>query len=393
MKLLKLTMFSIVLSLFSTNTFSQGNSGPAPNVTLTDVNGVSYNVYDLINQGYKVILDFSYELCGPCRAWAQHVGHDLWDEHGPNGDNTIRMFHIDVDPESDADVIAYTTSWGVTYPVININGVMPEYSSMVTGYPTLIYICEDYSYFEDGGYGYPYAKIEADVGVNLYCEGIDVDNDYYMYGLTSDPSFCALNANAYNYTPRLMVVRSALDNTIYIDQVFQVETFINNVSIGTQSVDPWDAGSVGTKFQEVTLADMAVSPGDVVRFEMDYPGDSYAGNNSTEITIPTVPTSPTITSNTIHFNSGDPASFYEFYDWNGNYLQSQQGSGSFTLPNGTCYYVEIYNIYYGVQIYGGNGTQIADILPSNLGEEPRVYFNVNNGGITGIERNQCRKGS
>ena len=106
-----------------------------------------------------MLLDFSYEYCGPCYDWSVNVGHDLWEEHGPDGDNTLRMFHFDIDPRSDEDVLSYTQEWGVEYPVINLQADLPEYP--LEYFPTLHFVCPDSTYNSDFGYSYPISYINA----------------------------------------------------------------------------------------------------------------------------------------------------------------------------------------------------------------------------------------
>ena len=61
----------LVLALSLTTAKAQLADGSiAPDWTMTDINGQSHNLYNLLDSGYVVYLDFSATWCPPC--WSYH---------------------------------------------------------------------------------------------------------------------------------------------------------------------------------------------------------------------------------------------------------------------------------------------------------------------------------
>lgn len=78
---------SLFFALSTTQTKAQVQVGEiAPDFTLTDINNVTHNLYDYLNQGYMVMIDISATWCGPCWNFSNSgVMKELYDQYGPNG--------------------------------------------------------------------------------------------------------------------------------------------------------------------------------------------------------------------------------------------------------------------------------------------------------------------
>lgn len=77
------------------------NGSTAPDWTMTDINGVEYNLYDVLESGKSVVLEFSTTWCSFC--WNYHNTHTLEDinqAYGPDGTDQVRVFFIESDNDT-----------------------------------------------------------------------------------------------------------------------------------------------------------------------------------------------------------------------------------------------------------------------------------------------------
>lgn len=174
------------------------NGSVAPDFTLTDLDGVSHNLYDYLDQGKTVIIDVSATWCGPC--WDFHnlgVLEDTYAEYGPNGTDEIVVLFVEGDTQTTLADLQGTGSntqgnWlaGTDYPVINVtNNVMTD-AYNIGYFPTVYKICPNRiieelgngdevtpTFIHNKAQSCPVATFANDPSLLFYSGGVDFCND------------------------------------------------------------------------------------------------------------------------------------------------------------------------------------------------------------------------
>lgn len=150
-----------------------------PNFEATDINGETHNLYDLLSQGYRIVIDMMATWCTPC--WDYHETDALKELHelyGPDGTGEIFVMMVEGDdwntPEDLDGTGTYTEgNWieGVDYAIIDNGGFIARLLE-INGYPTIYTICPNGKIYDSG----PKTAAEHyDFAMSLNCQSVPMD--------------------------------------------------------------------------------------------------------------------------------------------------------------------------------------------------------------------------
>ena len=152
------TFSLIILSLLSIDSSAQlPNGSIAPDFTATDINGVEYNLYELLDAGNTVILDFFATWCGPCWSYRETgILDDIWNIYGPGGTGDVYVFSLESDGSTTTADLYGTGSntigdWvtGTPFPIFdNVQSIFNAYGNNY--YPTIYTVCPNHTLVESG---------------------------------------------------------------------------------------------------------------------------------------------------------------------------------------------------------------------------------------------------
>lgn len=120
-------------------------NGNAPDFSLTDVEENNHHLYEYLDSGKVVFLDFFAVWCGICQSNTT-VLESIYRKFGPEGNNTIEMLSLETDNSTtDLQVIDFVNYFEATNPHIN-ETLQTGKAYNITGYPFYYVVAPDRSY-------------------------------------------------------------------------------------------------------------------------------------------------------------------------------------------------------------------------------------------------------
>lgn len=136
MKRIIVFIFAMALSI---NMLAQCPIPNAVDFTATDVHGREVHLFDILDGGQYVLIDFFFTTCGGCIEAVPY----MIESYQAFGCNLHDVFYIEVDEgDHEAPCLAWATHFGVEYPTISgdAGGTSICGQYMVSSFPTVILI-------------------------------------------------------------------------------------------------------------------------------------------------------------------------------------------------------------------------------------------------------------
>ncbi len=274
----------IILIVFISPTYAQLAVGSiAPNWTLTDIDGNSHTLYDYLNQGKTVVIDFSTTWCNPC--WNYHQSHalkDLYNNYGPSGTDEMMVFWIESDLATDSTDLHGTGNntqgdWvtGTPYPIIDLTELSIIEDYQIIGWPLIYIICPDriVKFADPGAMNSSSANLYAQQG---NCAFGQFANDVKIYSAEgAEGTICS------SFFPKLKIQNYGSNDLTTLDIVSKIDGSVINTYNWTGSLSQY--GFEDIELPEILLNDVA--GGDhIFTFETANPNGVDDEDNTNNIT-------------------------------------------------------------------------------------------------------------
>jgi thiol-disulfide isomerase/thioredoxin len=288
--------------------------------TVTDIDGETHNLYDILDEGKTVILDLFATWCGPCWNFAETgVLEDLQNEYP----DAVFCMAIEADastPESDifsgalgnwTSVIDYMMADDPT------GDIADDYA--LAYYPTIYKICPDRMVTEVG----QLSSVSAFMNEVNSCSQATYSKDMKIVSYTGDGTHCGGTLQ----NASVQVQNYSLGATV---SSFNVLTMVNGNTVNTT---PWSGNLDTYETAMIDLGSISNIPDNAsISFEVQYEGDMDTDNNMMPASVSGSTPSSVSVSLYIQTDNWAEETSWELLDENGNTVDSGNG-----LANNTNY--------------------------------------------------------
>ena len=138
-------VFTLILALaLGFGLKAQTGLTQAVDFTATDCHGQQIHLFDILDGGQAVLIDFFYTTCGPC----QQATPKIAESYTIMGCNQHDVYFMEITPyDADAACLTWVNNYGIEYPTIGTTGggssIISQYG--IGAFPTVILIMPDHS--------------------------------------------------------------------------------------------------------------------------------------------------------------------------------------------------------------------------------------------------------
>ena len=327
--------------------------------TVTDIDGETHNLYDILDEGKTVILDLFATWCGPCWNYAATgVLEELQSEYP----DAVFCMAIEADP-STAESTIFNSDLGNWTTVIDYmmaddpsGQIADDYA--LAYYPTIYKICPDRMVTEVG----QLSSVSAFMNEVNSCSQATYSKDMRIVSYTGDGTHCGGTLQ----NASIQVQNYSLGASV---NSFNVLTMVNGNTVDTT---PWSGNLDTYETAMIDLGSISNIPDNAsISFEVQYEGDMDSENNMMPAYVSgSTPASVSI-SLYIQTDNWAEETSWELLDENGNTVDS--GSG---YANNTAYEYD-WNLSYGCYTFNIYDTYGDGVEASIWGAYDDGYVSLN----------------
>lgn len=270
--LLLYSLMAVFLLGFNNTVVAQPPTPYAPDISLVDINGNEETLYSYLDEGKYVVLDFFATSSTPSLDSREGL-QNLWDMHGPDGDDTAMILSLEIDPETnnEATIIA---DYGIEYPVItDLTGIEDTYG--IPAFPMFIVVCPDRTWkVRTGGIQWDQSLLTS---LALTCDGLGVfQNDAKLHSYNGEEYYCQNTANAAVYLQNMGT-----------DSLKSAKIYAYNGTELIKSIN-WEGALLQYQMVSVPMFLEDLNGNTNVKFEVEFPNLEFDEDTSNDVLFYTI---------------------------------------------------------------------------------------------------------